>query len=55
MLGPVRMLMAGHGLRGPAGSFVFLNVRLLNDQTLENATGAGAPSWTCCMRRCTRL
>jgi hypothetical protein len=28
------------------GSFLFLNLRLLNDQTLENATGAGAPPWT---------
>lgn len=45
-LGPVRVLMAERGLRGPVGSFVFLNLRLLNDQTLENATGVGAPPWT---------
>ncbi|MDQ2683227.1 MAG: hypothetical protein M3Y37_06840 [Chloroflexota bacterium] len=45
-LGAVRGMMARHGLRGPVGSFVFLNIRLLNDQTLENATGAGAPPWT---------
>jgi hypothetical protein len=25
---------------------MFMNVRLLNDQTLENATGVGAPPWT---------
>jgi hypothetical protein len=46
VLGPVRGLMAARGLRGPIGSFLFLNLRLLNDQTLENATGAGAPPWT---------
>lgn len=45
-LGPVRVLMAERGLRGPVGSFLFLNLRLLNDQTLENATGVGAPPWT---------
>lgn len=45
-LGPVRALMAERGLRGPVGSFLFLNLRFLNDQTLENATGVGAPPWT---------
>jgi hypothetical protein len=45
-LGPVRALMAEKGIRGPAASFLFLNLRLLNDQTLENATGVGAPPWT---------
>jgi hypothetical protein len=45
-LGAVRALMARHGVRGPMGSFIFLNLRLVNDQTLENATGAGAPPWT---------
>jgi hypothetical protein len=34
------------GVRGPVGSFLFLNLRLLNDQTLENATKAGALPWT---------
>ena len=38
--------MAEHGLRGPVGSFLFMNLRLLNDQTFENATGIGAPPWT---------
>jgi hypothetical protein len=38
--------MAAKGLRGPVGSFMFMNLRLLNDQTLENATGVGAPPWT---------
>ena len=46
VLGAVRALMAQRGLRGPVGSFMFMNLRLLNDQTLENATGVGAPPWT---------
>src|SRR3978361_1656389 len=46
ILGGVRALMSRQGIRGPVGSFMFLNLRLLNDQTLENATGAGAPPWT---------
>ncbi len=46
VLGAVRGLMAARGLRGPVGSFLFMNLRLLNDQTLENATGAGALPWT---------
>jgi len=45
-LGAVRALMAQHGIRGPVGSFLPLNLRLLNDQTLENATKVGAPPWT---------
>jgi hypothetical protein len=45
-LGPLRLLMAEQGLRGAIASFLFLNARLLTDQTLENATGAGAPPWT---------
>jgi hypothetical protein len=45
-LGPLRALMAEHGMRGSVASFLFLNVRLFNDQALENATGAGAPPWT---------
>jgi hypothetical protein len=46
LLGLVRGVMAESGVRGPVGSFLFMNLRLLNDQTLENATGAGAPPWT---------
>lgn len=46
LLGAVRGLMAERGLRGPIGSFLFMNLRLLNDQALENATGAGALPWT---------
>ena len=46
LLGAVRGVMAEHGLRGPVGSFLFMNLRLLNDQSLENATGVGTPPWT---------
>ena len=46
LLGAVRGLMAERGVRGPVGSFLFMNLRLLNDQTLENATGVGAPPET---------
>lgn len=46
LMGAVRGLMAESGVRGPVGSFLFLNLRLLNDQTLENATGVGALPWT---------
>ncbi len=45
-LGVARVVMARRGIRGPVGSFLFMNLRLLNDQTLENATGVGAPPWT---------
>jgi hypothetical protein len=41
-----RLLGLRQGIRGPVGSFLHLNLRLLNDQTLENATGVGAPPWT---------
>ena len=46
LLGAVRGLMAERGIRGPVGSFLFMNLRLLNDQTLENTTGVGALPWT---------
>lgn len=46
LLGIARGAMAGGGIRGPAGSFLFLNLRLASDQALENATGVGAPPWT---------
>jgi hypothetical protein len=46
LMGAVRGLMAAQGFRGPVGSFMFMNLRLLNDQSLENATGVGAPPWT---------
>ena len=46
LLGAIRGLMAEHGFRGPVGSFMFMNLRLLNDQVQENATGMGALPWT---------
>jgi hypothetical protein len=46
LLGAVRGMMAERGVRGPVGSFLFMNLRLLTDQTLENATGVGALPWT---------
>ena len=46
LLGVGRAFMAREGLRGPVGSFMFMNLRLTNDQTFENATGVGAPPWT---------
>src|ERR671928_56228 len=46
LLGAVRGVMAQRGVRGPVSSFLFMNLRLLNDQVLENATGVGAPPWT---------
>ena len=46
LMGAVRGLMAEKGFRGAVGSFFFMNLRFLNDQTLENATGAGTLPWT---------
>ncbi len=46
LLGSVRGIMAARGIRGPVGSFLFMNLRLLNDQAFENLTGVGAPPWT---------
>jgi hypothetical protein len=38
--------MSVYGIRGPFTDFLFTGIRLANDQTLENWTGAGAPPWT---------
>ena len=46
LVGAARGLMAERGMRGPIGSFLFMNLRLLNDQSLENGTGVGALPWT---------
>jgi hypothetical protein len=43
--GVIRAVMAYNGVRGPFGDFIFLGVRLLIDQTLENWTGVGALPW----------
>ena len=44
--GVVRGVMSAANLRGPFASLMHTNLRLSLDQTLENATGAGAPPWT---------
>src|SRR3954466_446704 len=44
--GMVRGVMSAANLRGPVASLMHANLRLSFDQTLENATGAGAPPWT---------
>jgi hypothetical protein len=49
--GAVRGLMSVSNLRGPLASLMHANLRLSFDQTLENATGVGAPPWTLAARR----
>ncbi len=44
--GAIRGVMAAANLRGPFASLMHTNLRLSFDQTLENATGVGAPPWT---------
>ncbi|KAI1417313.1 hypothetical protein F5Y13DRAFT_83032 [Hypoxylon sp. FL1857] len=44
--GVLRAWMSDRGVRGPFGDLVFLGVRLLVDQTLENWSGVGALPWT---------
>jgi hypothetical protein len=46
VLGAWRSAMATGGLRGLGASTAFTGLRLLNDQTLENLTGSGAPPST---------
>jgi len=41
----IRGLMSYYGIVGPFGSYMFMGVRLLIDQTLENWTGVGALPW----------
>lgn len=45
-LGALRGVWSAVGLRGPRASLVHTVLRLAVDQTLENATGAGAPPHT---------
>jgi hypothetical protein len=45
-VGALRGLWAASGLRGWRASAWHTSVRLATDQTLENATGVGAPPWT---------
>ncbi|PYH42150.1 uncharacterized protein BP01DRAFT_359765 [Aspergillus saccharolyticus JOP 1030-1] len=42
----IRALMSANGIRGPFADFMFISIRLLIDQTLENVTGVGALPWT---------
>ncbi|RHZ56143.1 uncharacterized protein CDV56_103075 [Aspergillus thermomutatus] len=42
----IRAFMSVNGIRGPFADFMFISVRLMIDQTLENWTGVGAPPWT---------
>ncbi|KAK3330744.1 peptidase S8/S53 domain-containing protein [Apodospora peruviana] len=44
--GVIRAYMAWKGVRGPFADFMFIGIRLLIDQTLENYTGVGALPWT---------
>ena len=46
LLGALRGVWAEVGLRGPRASLAHTVVRLATDQTLENATGVGAPPHT---------
>ena len=44
--GPVRAAMAYNGIIGPYSSFMFMALRLLVDEVLENAAGTSSPPWT---------
>jgi hypothetical protein len=46
LAGILRGAMAAANLRGAWASAMHTNLRLTIDQTLENATGVGAPPWT---------
>lgn len=45
-VGALRGIWAASGLRGWRASLWHTSIRLATDQTLENATGVGAPPWT---------
>jgi hypothetical protein len=45
LAGVIRAVMTYNGVRGPFGDFMFIGIRLLIDQTLENWTGVGALPW----------
>lgn len=46
MTAPIRSIMSYYGIIGPFASFVFTGVRLLAEQTVENAAGTSAAPWT---------
>ncbi|KAL2126713.1 hypothetical protein VTI74DRAFT_371 [Chaetomium olivicolor] len=41
----IRGIASYHGFRGPFTDFMFVGLRLMIDQTLENWTGVGALPW----------
>jgi hypothetical protein len=41
----IRGIASYYGMRGPFTDFMFVGLRLMIDQTLENWTGVGAPPW----------
>src|SRR4051794_6723411 len=45
-VGALRGVWSASGLRGWRASAWHTSIRLATDQTLENATGVGAPPWT---------
>jgi hypothetical protein len=45
-VGALRGVWAASGIRGWRASAWHTSIRLATDQTLENATGVGAPPWT---------
>ncbi len=46
LVGTLRGVWSAANLRGPLAGLMFWPLRLSVDQTLENATGVGAPPWT---------
>ncbi|KAI8098117.1 uncharacterized protein B0P05DRAFT_520460 [Gilbertella persicaria] len=46
LAGSIRSMMSAYGMDGPFSSFMFVFIRLMIDQSLENLTGVGAPPWT---------
>lgn len=42
----IRVWMSASGVRGPFADFMFVGMRLMIDQTLENWTGVGSLPWT---------
>ncbi len=46
LVGMLRGVWSAANLRGPGAALMFWPLRLSVDQTLENATGVGAPPWT---------
>ncbi len=43
---PIRAVMAYNGMIGPFSSFIFMFIRLMVDEVLENTAGTSSPPWT---------